>query len=144
MSGNHLAIATTTISGSADAVWNALTDPDAIAKYMFGSTVTSEWHIGSTITYAGEYEGTKYQDHGRILDLRPGLLMRSTHFSPLSGRQDIPENYHTLTWTLEQEGDSTVVSLTQDNNDTEEAAQHSQQNWQKVLDGLKKVVERGE
>jgi len=144
MSANHLAIATITIDAPASHVWEALIDPVAIEKYMFGSRVTSEWKVGSTIVYAGEFEGTAYEDHGRILDLRPGKLMRSTHFSPLGGTQDIPENYHTLTWTLEEGDDQTTVTLTQDNNETEQAAQHSEANWQQVLAGLKKVVEQHE
>ena len=144
MSANHLAIATITIDAPAPHVWNALTDPAEIEKYLFGSRVTSDWAVGSTITYAGEYEGRPYEDHGRILDFRPGELMRSTHFSPLGGREDIPENYHTLTWTLEEAESATTVTLTQDNNDTEEAAQHSSENWQRVLAGLKKVAEMHE
>jgi uncharacterized protein YndB with AHSA1/START domain len=144
MTADHLAIATIEISAPADAVWAALIDPAAIKQYMFGSTVTSEWQVGSTIVYSGEYEGRPYEDHGRILDLKPGALLRSTHFSPLSGKQDIPENYHTLTWRLAESGGVTTVSLEQDNNESEEAAQHSQKNWEQVLDGLKRVVEHGE
>ena len=144
MSADHLAIARAEISASADAVWAALVDPDAIAEYMFGSRVTSDWAVGSTIVYAGEWEGKPYEDHGRILDLKPGRLMRTTHFSPLTGKQDIPENYHTLTWTLVEHDGATTVTLTQDNNETEEAAKHSSKNWEQVLEMLKKVVERGE
>ena len=144
MSADHLAIARTEISAPADAVWAALVDPAAIEQYLFGSRVTSDWAVGSTIVYAGEYEGKPYEDHGRILDLTPGKLLRSTHFSPLNGRQDIPENYHTLTWTLEEGDGTTTLTLTQDNNETEDAAQHSSKNWELVLEGLKKVVERGE
>jgi uncharacterized protein YndB with AHSA1/START domain len=141
MTSNHIAIATTTIHAPADSVWKALTDPELIKQYMFGSEVTSEWKVGSTITYAGVYEGTEYQDHGRILEFKPGQLLRSTHFSPLGGKQDIPENYHTLTWTLEADGDTTQLTLTQDNNESEDAARHSEDNWTSVLQGLKELVE---
>jgi hypothetical protein len=34
-----------------------------------------------------------------------------------------------------------VCLLSQDNNSTEEAAEHSQANWEKMLAGLKQVVE---
>ena len=144
MTGNHLAIATAMIHAPADAVWQALTDPALIKVYLFGSEVASEWKVGSTITYSGVYQGTEYQDHGRILDFRPGELLRSTHFSPLGGKQDIPENYHTLTWTLEPEGEQTRLTLTQDNNESEDAARHSEDNWKTVLDGLKELVEARE
>ena len=142
MSADHLATSSVEIDAPADAVWAALIDPDTIREYMFGSEVTSDWTVGSTITYAGEFEGTAYEDHGRILDLRPGLLMRTTHFSPLTGKQDIPENYHTITWRLAENDGVTTVTLEQDNNETEEAARHAERNWAQVLDGLKSVVER--
>ena len=141
MTENHVATASVTVDAPRDRVWKALTDPDIISRYMFGSRVTSDWTVGSTITYAGEYEGKKYEDHGVILDLHPGELLRSTHFSPLSGKQDIPENYHTLTWSLESDGEKTTLTLTQDNNESEDAAKHSEDNWKAVLKGLKKVVE---
>ena len=143
MAENHIATASVTVEATAGQVWSALTDPAIIAKYMFGSTVTSDWTVGSTITYAGEYEGKKYEDHGTILEIVPNERLRSTHFSPLSGKPDVPENYHTLEYTLAPQGDggTTEVTLTQDNNATEQEAEHSAENWKQMLDGLKKVVE---
>jgi hypothetical protein len=67
--------------------------------------------------------------------------MRLTHFSPLSGQDDVPENYHTLTYELEPRGSTTHVSLSQDGNGSEEEAEHATSNWEKVLDGLKQLVE---
>jgi hypothetical protein len=64
-----------------------------------------------------------------------------THFSPLSGQEDRPENYHTLVYELAESDGRTRVSLSQDNNPSQEAADHSQANWEKMLTGLKEVVE---
>jgi uncharacterized protein YndB with AHSA1/START domain len=141
MTGNHIATASVTVDASAPAVWRALTDPALIARYMFGSTVTSDWTVGSTITYAGEYEGKQYEDHGEILEIRSNELLRVTHFSPLSGQPDVPENYHTIEYTLTPVGGSTRVTLTQDKNTSEAEATHSSENWTRMLEGLKKVVE---
>ena len=54
---------------------------------------------------------------------------------------DIPENYHTVRYELSAEGVGTRLTIIQDNNDTQEAAEHSEQNWKTVLDGLKKLLE---
>ena len=56
--------------------------------------------------------------------------------------EDRPENYHTLLYELEDRGGKTHVSLSQDNNASTEAAEHSQANWEKMLAGLKQVAER--
>ena len=47
ISANNIAKAETTINASADKVWNALTDPGMIKKYMFGTTVISDWKEGN-------------------------------------------------------------------------------------------------
>jgi uncharacterized protein YndB with AHSA1/START domain len=141
MSENLLATATVTIDASPERVWAALTDPAIIKQYMFGSDVTSDWQVGSTITYAGEYEGKKYEDHGEILEIRPPEVLRTTHFSPLGGKPDVPENYHEITYTLSDENGTTNVRLTQDNNGSEEEREHSAANWQQMLESLRSVVE---
>lgn len=42
----------------------------------------------------------------------------------MSGLPDKPENYHIVTIELAAKGDHTLVSLSQDNNPTEQACQH--------------------
>ena len=122
-------------------VWEALTDPAQIKEYMFGSVVETDWRPGSPITWSGEYEGRRYQDKGEILDVVDEQRLELTHFSPMSGAEDRPENYHRLVYTLEPTGDGTRLRLDQDNNPDEAAAEHSRQNWQAMLDGLRKHVE---
>jgi uncharacterized protein YndB with AHSA1/START domain len=136
-----IATARVTIAASPKEVWTALTDPALIERYYFGAHVESAFTPGSPISWSGEYEGTPYRDHGTILEARPGEVLSHTHFSPLSGREDVPENYHTLTYRLEPEGESTVVTLTQDNNESYDAVAHSEKNWSTVLEGLKGVLE---
>ena len=138
---NHVARAQTTICASQDKVWKALTDPDLIKRYMFGSTVTSDWEEGSRITWEGEWQGKRYKDKGKILELTPRKRLQYSHFSPLDGSDDVPENYHIVTIDLAQQDEHTLVSLKQDNNHTEQAKQHSERNWRMMLDSLKKLLE---
>ena len=140
---DYVATAETEIAASPSQVWRALTDPDEIKKYMFGSQVVTDWRPGSSIVWKGEYEGEKYEDKGEILEFEPERRLKVTHFSPLSGQEDAPENYHTLLYELEGSGTTTRVALSQDNNPDEEAAEHSRANWEKMLSGLKQVVEAG-
>jgi uncharacterized protein YndB with AHSA1/START domain len=141
MAKSIIASASVTIDAGPKEVWNALTDPTLIKRYMFGSDVASDWTVGSSITYSGEYEGKKYEDRGTILEIEPEKLLRSTHFSPLGGKPDIPENYHTLTYTIEAVGDKTTLALSQDNNSSDAEAEHSATNWKQMLEALKSVVE---
>jgi len=137
-----IAKASISINASAAKVWNALTNPEVIKQYMFGTTVISDWLKGSQIVWKGAWQGKKYEDKGVILKLKPERLIQYSHFSPLSGKPDLPENYHTVTIKLTTDEAGTAVSLSQDNNETEEAREHSEKNWKMMLDALKKLLEK--
>lgn len=137
----YTAKAQTEIDASADKVWAAMTDPDQIKEYMFGSLVETDWKPGSPIRWKGEFQGKSYEDKGEVLEVEPGRRLKVTHFSPLTGQEDVPENYHTVTYDLDEHDGHTHVALTQDNAGSEEEAEHSSAMWQQMLDGLRKQVE---
>ena len=122
-------------------VWDALVKPEMIRQYMFGTNVVSDWKEGSGIVWKGEWQGKPYEDKGVILKLQPEHLLKYSHFSPLAGQPDVPENYHNVTIELAAKGARTLVTLSQDNNSTEEDRKHSEDNWGMMLNSLKKVFE---
>ena len=139
----HVAHAEVEISASPDQVWQALTDPDAVKQWMAGSEVSTDWQVGSAITWSGEYDGRAYEDKGEVLQADAPERLRVTHFSPLMGQPDEPENYHTLDYRITDDGDHSTLTLDQDGNDSEEQAEQFSQNWQGMLTALKEYVERG-
>jgi uncharacterized protein YndB with AHSA1/START domain len=141
MNNQYTAKATTTINAPASKVWQALVNPEIIKQYLFNTEVSSDWKVGSPITYRGEWEGKPFEDKGEILEIEPEKTLKSTHWSPLSGTSDSPENYHTVTYTLLETGDNTKITITQDNNASEEEKAHSEKNWKTVLDGMKNLLE---
>jgi len=141
MSG-HLAVATTEIAAPPERVWAALVDPASVKEFMFGSDVVTDWNPGSPILFRGMWEGKPYEDKGVIVDVEEPVVLRYTHYSPISGAPDVPESYHTLTYSLEPIPLGTRLTLTQDNNETEAAAEHSAGMWRQMLEGVREVVER--
>jgi uncharacterized protein YndB with AHSA1/START domain len=142
MPRNLVAQASVRIAAPVEKVWDALVNPATIKQYMFGTTVTSQFTQGSPITWKGEWKGKPYEDKGTITKIEPRRLLQYTHYSPLSGAPDTPENHHTVTIELAGDGSGTRVSLAQDNNESEQARQHSEQNWKMMLESLKKRLER--
>ena len=137
-----VAKASTAINARIEKVWDGLTTPSIIKQYMFGTEVVSDWKEGSPIFWRGEWQGKKYEDKGVILKKQRKRLIQYSHFSPLSGERDTPENYHIVTIKLEAKGPKTTVSLSQDNNATEEDRRHSEENWKMMLGALKKLLEK--
>jgi uncharacterized protein YndB with AHSA1/START domain len=130
------------IKAPLEKVWKALTDPDLIRQYLFGTEAISDWNKGSPVRYRGVWQGRSYEDKGMVLRAVPGKLLETTFWSSLSGLADAPENYKKVTYELTPQDGGTVLTVTQDNNATEEERSHSEKNWRTVLEGLKRVVEK--
>jgi uncharacterized protein YndB with AHSA1/START domain len=139
---NLVATSSISIEAPADRVWEVITDPAAVKEFMFGADLETDWTEGSPIAWRGEWEGKPYEDKGEILEVAPGRKLVHTHFSPLGGQENKPENYHTLTWTLEDQGGATTLTLSQDNNANEDAAEHSKGMWDMLVADVKKIAER--
>lgn len=136
-----IANASISIDAPKGKVWDALVDPKAIKQYMFGTDLSSDFREGSAITWKGVWQGREYEDKGTVLQVTPGEVLQYTHFSPLAGLPDKPENYHTVTINLSPDGGGTRVALSQDNNSTGEEKQHSEDNWKMMLAKLKEFLE---
>jgi len=138
---DHIAHAEIEIDANPSRVWRALTDPAEVKAYFFGTDLVTDWQPGSPIYWRGEWKGKPYEDKGEILKFEPDRLLRTTHFSPLTGQDDVPENYHEVSYALSETGSGTKVELTQTNNPTAEQAEQFNQTWQGLLDGLKEHIE---
>jgi uncharacterized protein YndB with AHSA1/START domain len=138
---NLIASKTINIKSSKKRVWQALTSLGDIRQYLFGTNVETDWKEGSPIRWRGEWQGKAYQDKGTILKVEPGKLLQYTYWSSMAGKDDKPENYATVTTRVAGEDNDVTVTLTQDGNDNEQSKQHAEENWSKVLEGLKKVCE---
>lgn len=131
-----------TIKAEPEKVWEALTKPEIVKEYLFGTNLVTDWTVGGPIIYKGEWEGKPYEDKGTVLEFTPTTKMVSTYWSVMSGLPDVPENYNTITYELEAVDGGTKLTLLQDNNATEEKRDHSQKNWTMVLEKMKEILEK--
>ena len=140
-SNNHIAKAEVSIHAPIEKVWLALTNPALIKKYMFDTTVESDWKEGSDITWKGEFNGKAYEDHGIIESVEPN---RHLQYSHTSGSPDGSENgdTHMVDIQLTTVGNETHVALTQDNNADEKAIAESEKNWNMMLSTMKDLLEQ--
>jgi uncharacterized protein YndB with AHSA1/START domain len=141
MTSDHVARASVTIQAPLPEVWDALVNPETVRRYMFGATVVSDWRKGSPIVWKGEWKGKPFEDKGVVLEIEPERRLRYSHFSPVTGQADRPENYHEVTIDLSRQDEAVRLDLSQTRNATAEARKHSEESWSAMLDTLKKLLE---
>jgi len=139
----HVARVETRVEAPPERVWQVLTDPEPRPEVMFGARTVTEWQVGGPIRWQGEWEGRVFEDKGEVLVVDPPRRLVVTHWSPLGGRPDEPDAYHEMAFLLEPADGGTRVELTQDNNPTPEAAEHSRAMWASMLEGVRALSEAG-
>ena len=140
MQADHRSRYQTVIKAPVEKVWEALTNPEIVKQYFFGSDQKTDWNIGSQILWTGEYDGKTYTDKGVVLEFLQNQKLSYSYLSNWSGLEDRPENYLFVTYEVVPAVGGTELTITQSNYD-EERARHSAENWKVVIDGLKKIVE---
>lgn len=132
---------TININATIEKVWAALTDPAIIKQYFFGTDTHTDWEVGNPVKFTGTWEGKQYEDKGTVLENKRYKLLRYSYWSSMSGIEDKPENYVIVTYELAGTDGDVDLTVTQENIPDEKTKEHSQENWKKVLNGLKQVVE---
>jgi uncharacterized protein YndB with AHSA1/START domain len=122
-------------------VWEAVTQPELVQKYFFGTRLTTDWSVGSPITFRGEWDGKAYEDLGTVYAFDPPRSLSFNYWSSFSGIEDKPELRQLIRYDLSEDANGVRVTIQQSNVDTQERADHSAKNWQTVLEGLKSLVE---
>ncbi len=129
-----------TFNTTPEKLWDWLTKPELVKQYLFGTEMSTTWEVGTPITYKGVWEGTSYEDKGKVLAFEPHSRIVCTYWSSFSGLPDQPENYQMVTYEIFQIGIGLKLVITQENNPTQESANHSKSNWNMTLEKMSKLL----
>jgi uncharacterized protein YndB with AHSA1/START domain len=131
------------INAGATKVWKALTTPEIIKEYLYGTETLTDWQVGSEIIFQGEYQQQKYRDKGTILENIPDQRLSYSYWSGFSGTPDEPGNYSVVTYELNAiDANHTLLTWTQKGFANEELFKHSESGMDAFLREFKNVVER--
>lgn len=138
---NVISDASIQINAPSSSVWRALTDPELVKKWFFGTTVESSWEAGAPLIFRGEWNGQSYEDKGVIQKIETNKLLEYTHLSSRTGQSDLSKNYELVRFALMENNNKTTLTIHEENLPSTEARDKSLGLWKMVLDNLKKLVE---
>lgn len=126
-------------------LWEAITNPEMRAKYSFGVRISSNWTPASS--YTAE-TGPNTIAPGMAISEGENLQVNPPHrlvqsFRALWSDDVKREGTSSVTWEIEQVGDSCRLTVTHDQL-AEDANNQLYGGWPMILSGLKTLLETGE
>ncbi len=137
------------IAAEPDKVWDYLVNPAHTVNYMFGCAPVTDWQPGSPLLWQGTWEGkTMVFVKGILVKFIPAQTFAFSTIDPNSTTvADLPENYTTVTYSLEEADGHTHLSVTQGDfatvaeGEKRFAEVSTDGGWQTLLEIIKKLVE---
>lgn len=127
------------IAAPAEAVWDALTNPEKTRHYFFGCKVFSDWQPGSDIVFKGRmFWIIPIEMRGKIVQAQRGKLLQYTLLNKDGSKSQVTDE-------LQEANGMTTLSITDDvgsEKGAEARFARSQKGWDKILNGLKRFVEQ--
>lgn len=107
-----------TIQASPPRVFEVLTKPELVKLWQYGRVVTTDWQVGSQITFhsAGQSGAATVEEWGTILDFRPNQLIKYRLFTPRVDLEDRPENYCVTSYVVNSDNGYTRIEIIQEDN----------------------------
>ena len=123
-------------------VWLALTVPDLVKQWQYGSDLLTTWEIGAPITFRNEWNGQVFEQKGKVLEFLPESRLKYSLFSPRPDLQDIPEHCIFMTYELtESEGVTSLLVRQEDPRPSAPDESTGGDEGPDVLSSLKELVE---
>jgi len=102
------------IGAPARKVWLALTVPDLVKQWQYGSDLLTTWEVGTPIIFRNEWNGRVFEQKGNVLEFSPESRLKYSLFVPRPDLRDIPEHYFFMTYELTESEDVTSLLVRQE------------------------------
>ena len=95
-------------------VWLALTVPDLVKQWQYGSDLLTTWEPGTPIIFRNEWDGQIFEQKGTVIEFTPESRLKYSLFFPRPDLQDIPEHHFFMTYELIENGEATSLLIRQE------------------------------
>ena len=133
---------TVMIHASATKLWLALTRPDLVKQWQYGSDLLTTWEVGTPILFRNEWNGQVFEQKGTVLEFSPPSRVKYSLFFPRPGVADVPENYFFMIYELtESNGVTSLLVRQEDPRPLSPDESSGVEEGPNVLSALKELVE---
>ncbi len=102
------------ISATPEAVWDTLTNPAKIARYMYGAIARTNWQSGHPVHYYFSQDGQEtLVVKGEVVRAEAPFCLEHTLFPTTWSLPDASENYLSVIYRLTPAGAGTELSVVQ-------------------------------
>ena len=102
------------ILAPAKKVWLALTVPDLVKQWQYGSELLTTWEPGTPIVFRNEWNGQTFEQRGTVIEFTPESRLKYSLFFPRPDLADVPEHYFFMTYELSERGEATSLLIRQE------------------------------
>lgn len=125
------------VAATPAAAWTALTDPDTVRRYYYGTAPRTTWEIGAPIEFVDDDGET--QIVGEVLEFEPPRRLAHTFIATWYGERDDQGSLH---WEVAPSGTGCRITLihrgaraqTREGSETADGSRH-------IIDSLKELLE---
>jgi Uncharacterized conserved protein len=124
------------VKAGAEMAWSCFMDPKKSAEFFFGIGFESDLQVGGPIVWRGEWQGSRFEDRGIILEIEEPRVFRYDYVSSMA-----PDTQYEVAYYFEQAQGGTRIRIAQSKAATRESAEHSEKNWSTMLAAIKEKLE---
>jgi uncharacterized protein YndB with AHSA1/START domain len=129
------------INATKQKIWDALTKPEIVKKWQYGSDVITDWKLGSEIRFRVEWEGKVFEQWGKILEMIPNELIKYSLFFPRPDLEDKEENYFIMSYIISESENMIKLEIIKEDNRPSAVKEKESNEANPVLISLKEIIE---
>lgn len=129
------------VNASKQKVWDALTKPELVKKWQYGSEVLTDWMVGSEIRFRVEWDNKVLEQWGKILEIIPNELIKYSLFFPRPDLEDKEENYFIMSYLISESENAVQLEIIKEDNRPGAVEEKESTGENPVLTALKEIIE---
>jgi uncharacterized protein YndB with AHSA1/START domain len=129
------------INATKQKVWDALTKPELVKKWQYGSDVITDWKVGSEIRFSVVWENKVFDQWGKILEVIQNELIKYSLFFPRPDLEDKEENYFIMSYIISESENKIRLEILKEDNRPGAVEEKESDEENPVLTALKEIIE---